>query len=270
MDHQFFQSVYHLVHSSDLWVILVFLLIFLPLCVELGFFIARFCKRRGNGYAMTETIPSSILGVHALLIGFTFSMSIDRYEVRRELVVKEANAIGTAYLRSQILPREAAQKSKDQYSLYIKELLQFGALTFDHKDLPSVQSDLGKIQDELWRIAKSTAKDSRSPMDAIYLQSLNDMFDLHAERWAALNNRLPLTVLALLLITLAASLISFGFVEAAKNQKGGFWLFVLSVLFAVVLTMIIDLDRPTRGFITVSQAPLEELYKTVLSQESAE
>jgi hypothetical protein len=225
--------------------------------------------RRGWLGEITETIPASILGVHALLVGFTFSMSISRYESRRELVIKEANAIGTAYLRAKTLPAPFAQKSQDLLKTYLTQKVQFGKLVYGHEGIASTLKDIDQSHRELWSMAKDLTETSRTPIDALYLSALNDVIDLHSERMAALENQLPGTVLLLLLITLAIALFSLGFVEAAKKRQGNIWLVTLSMLFAIVITLIIDLDRPRRGWITVSQKPIHVLFESVASEANS-
>lgn len=248
--------------ALPIWGVFLFLVVLLPLCVWLGFWFAHFCERRG-GYAITEAIPSSIMGVHALLIGFTFSMAISRYEVRRDLVIKDANAIGTAMLRGKTLKAPYNEQSQALFKRYLEHKVQFGRLVYGHKEIASVLENIQKDHNDLWNLGVQVAEGSRTPIEGLFLSALNEVIDTHGERVDALRNRLPPTVLTMLLLTLAASLISFAFVEGVKKRKGGLWLVLLSVLFAVVITLIIDLDRPRRGFITVSQAPIEELYESV-------
>lgn len=258
-------QIYDGFQSLDLWVILLALLTFLPVCIFLGFKVARFHAGKA-GYDIADTIPASILGVHALLIGFTFSMSISRYEVRRELVIKEANAIGTAYLRSKTLRSPHDSEAKDLYLEYLKNKVEFGKLTYHNKAIPEVLRNIGENQSRLWAHAQAMVKDNRSPIEALYLNSLNEVIDVHSEMMGALHNPLPFTVLGLLLVTLAIAMMSYGYVEGLKSHKSGLWLAILAILFSVVLTLIIDLDRARRGWIVVSQAPMTELYESVLKE----
>lgn len=251
-----------LFHSLDLISILLSLLVFLPICVHVGYWIAKLIK--GNAeYALDDTIPASILGVHALLLGFTFSMSIGRYEERRHHVVKEANAIGTAYLRSQTLPAPYDTQAQTLYKAYVENILRYGKMVYGHDDIDQVTNELATIQKQLWTQAQEITKTHRTPIESLYLVALNEVIDDHSERTESLRNRLPLTVLVLLLITLAMAMMSFGYVEGQRGRKNSFWLVTLSVLFAVVLTIIIDMDRPRRGWIQVSEKPMEELYESI-------
>ncbi len=219
--------------------------------------------KKGLLREVSETIPPSILGVHALLIGFTFSMSISRYEIRRELVIKEANAIGTTYLRAQTLPAPFNQRATEGLRKYLEHKVQFGQLVYGDDNIKTVLADISDSHNKLWSDAREMTSTYRSPIEALYLDSLNEMIDVHSERMAAIENQLPETVLGLLILTLFVALFSFGFVEGAKKRQGTFWLVTLSILFAVVITLIIDLDRPRRGLIRVSQAPLTDLLKSI-------
>ena len=94
----------------------------------------------------------------------------------------------------------------------------------------------------LYNQAVQKVKKDKSAIESIYVSSLNDVIDVHSERVAAILNQLPKSVLMLLLVSLTFAMVSFGYVEELKKRKSGFWLSVLSVLFAVVITLVIDID----------------------------
>ncbi|MBK9323523.1 MAG: DUF4239 domain-containing protein [Bdellovibrionaceae bacterium] len=260
----------HLLLTMPLWAILLLLLIFLPLCIWMGYKIADLCDRFGAGFSITEAIPTSILGVHALLVGFTFSMAISRYEARRELVVKEANAIGTAYLRTKTLPAPYDRSSQALLLSYLERNVQFGAMTYSHEDLRETLLDLNRHQERLWKVAQEMTTKFRGPIEALYLSALNEAFDIRNERLRALQNKLPASVLIILLITLSISIISLGFAERVSQRKAGLWVFLLSVVFAIAITLIIDLDRPRLGLIRISQAPMNELYESLRLEDESQ
>jgi ABC-type glycerol-3-phosphate transport system permease component len=250
-------------NSIPLWAILICLLILLPASVYFGDIWARFSLRNNHKYLIDEAIPTSILGVHALILGFTFSMSVDHYENRRDLVVKESNAIGTAYLRSQMITGPLVQITKDWFVLYLKHQTSFSQASDSPSAILGQSALLKEQQDKIWSLTKELTRENRTAVDAIYIESLNSMFDVHNERVHSLINRLPIAVLFLLILTLVASLVCFGFVESSKKTGDTLWLYVLSLMFAVVICLVIDIDLPSQGLVSVPQLPIEELSKTI-------
>ncbi len=256
------------VHTIPLWAILFSLMIFLPLCVRLGIFFARLNMRNNSNFIIDDAIPTSILGVHALLLGFTFSMSVERFEARRENVVREANAIGTAYLRSQLLMSPFSQQSEEWFHSYLKNQMAFSHSADTPENLLKQSGVLKQEHDKIWLLAKELTQKHRTPIESLYVDSLNTMIDIHNERIHSLQNRLPITVLVLVILTLVASLVCFGFVEGSKKQGSFLWLYVLSILFAIVISLVMDLDRPRQGLISVPQLAMEELFDSLVKARS--
>lgn len=253
-------------NSLPIWCIFIILMGFLPICIGIGYALANYCSHLVGDYAISDTIPGSLLGINALLIGFTFSMAVDRFEQRRDLLVQEANSIGTTYLRTQTLPAQQAKESQKLIYQYLAKKVEFGKTDDLHPDLNPQVKEMERIQGELWKLAQSTLKQNRGPVEALYLNSLNETIDLHTTRIQAIENQLPPPVLALLLSSLGFALVSLGFVEAIKKRKTLFWLITLTMMFTTVIALVLDLDRPRRGFIQIDQAPMEKLYHQVRAE----
>jgi hypothetical protein len=209
-------------------------------------------------------ISGAILGLLALLLGFTFSMSLSRFDQRRQLVVQEANAIGTTYLRSGLLPEPDRSAVADLLRSYVDARLDFFNRRGDPAEFKRVIDRTEKLQGELWsHVATAVEKDSRPVTTGLFIQTLNEVIDLHAERVAAMENHVPESVLLLLLLValLAAMLVGYGCGFA--NRRHLLSTSVLALLIGTVIVVIIDLDRPARGLIRVSQESMIRLRESM-------
>ncbi len=230
---------------------------------ELGRWIGRRVQRRGAGpHPTVGTIESAALGLMALMIGFTFAMALTRFDARKQAVLDEANAVGTAALRAQMLPAAQAGSSADLLAQYAKVRLALGTSGYETPAWTDAVARSLDLQNRLWREAvAASAADSHSIPIGLYIQALNDVIDMHEKRLTALRNHVPETVVLLLYLI---AIVSTGFTGygAGLNgdaERGSKLLMVL--LIATVLILVIDLDRPYRGLITVSQQPMRELIQ---------
>ena len=230
---------------------------------ELGRRIGARVRARGPGaHPALGTIESASLGLLALMIGFTFAMALSRYDSRKAAVLDESNAIGTALLRTQLLPPAEAQSSAGLLARYARIRLTLGTSGADRAARADAIKQSLALQNELWRQAvAAAATDARSTPIGLYIQALNDMIDMHEKRLTALGNHVPETaVLLLYLIALVATgFTGYGAGLAGDRERGSKLL--MAVLIATVLILVIDLDRPYRGLVTVSQQPMLDLIQ---------
>lgn len=213
-------------------------------------------------------LQSAALGLLGLLLGFTFFMGVSRFDTRKSLVVDEANAIGTAYLRADVLPPEPRANARRLIRAHVSARLEFYAAGIDSARIARSNADAARIEATLWTIAAAAgAQDPRSVLAGLFAQSLNDVFDIREKRQVALDNHVPDAVLLLLLVVSIAShgLIGYGCGLAARRRLVPNALFALLV--ALVFTTILDIDRPRRGLIEVSQDSLIRL-KAALERDS--
>ena len=231
-------------------------------CSEAGFRMGR--RSRGNiDDAMRSNITifeSAILGVLGLLMGFTMSMAVTRFDVRRLLVVQEANAIGTTWLRSQMMPEPDRTEFAGLLRQYVDSRLRY-APAMDLDQMLELREQGQRLQGELWSRATGFAVRERSINAGLLLQTSNQMIDLEAARWAAFWGRVPQPVIYMntLIAMLAATLLGYGFGLIGKRHLVS--TVMLAVAISGVLTVIVDLDRPWQGFIKVSQQPMRDLQK---------
>lgn len=214
-------------------------------------------RAAGQGGNDVSTLESAVLGLLALLIGFTFAMSLSRFEARRDAVLNEANAIGTTALRARLLPEPHRTESLKLLREYVKIRLDITERPVSRTELSAAIDGSNVLQEALWQQAKAmAAKDSGFVPTGLFIQTLNEMIDNHGKRLAALRNRVPNIVL-LSLFGLAA--IAGGFTGYASGLDAGrsrLLVYIMGLLISVVILLILDLDRPSSGFIQVSQQPM--------------
>jgi uncharacterized membrane protein len=256
----------YLFFEVPIWLMSLIGLLFMLACSEIGFRAGyRARTRLDEAVRSRNTIfESAILGVLGLLMGFTMSMAVTRFELRRQLVVDEANAIGTTWLRSKMMPSPDNAEFAGLLRQYVDARMSY----FEKQKLdqmPGLRAQGARLQSQLWSLASGFAVKDRSVNASLLLQSLNQSIDLEATRWAAFWGHVPQSVIFLntLIAMLAAALLGYGFGLIGKRHMVSIVLLAVSI--SGVLSVIIDLDRPWQGFITVSQQPMVDLQKQLAS-----
>ncbi|WP_200941448.1 MULTISPECIES: bestrophin-like domain [unclassified Caulobacter] len=208
-------------------------------------------------------IVSATLGLLALLMGFTFSLAVDRFESRRMLVLEEANAIGTTYLRTQMLePVDRARISRMLVD-YTDNRITLAKAPPDQ--VPTLLARNDQMLTDLWT-ATLAAWPSIKGLDfsSSYLDTMNTMIDLDSARKAARLARVPSTVFFVLFVYVVTSAGVLGYAGANKEGRGATAFLFLLLTISLLLTL--DIDRPRTGRVTESQAPMERLRATMATQ----
>jgi hypothetical protein len=204
-------------------------------------------------------LQAALLGVVGLLLAFGLSLAVGRYEDRRAAVVSEANAIGTAYLRAQTLGEPVRRQSLALYPRYTDLVIRLASeVPGSNAEKRTVTAE-GVLQRKLWALAgQALGASPTGSATRLYVDSLNSMFDAQTVRVSALNNRVPGAVLGLEVIGAAVALGLLGLYLGLLG-RGLTPMIVAAVLVTALLLVTFDLDRPTRGLITVPSTPLTAL-----------
>ena len=243
--------------------ILIAAILFVSMAVvmELGYRLGRGSRQSELSKNQVNAIQGSLLGVLALLLGFTFSLSLQRYDGRSAAVIDEANAIGTAWLRAQMLPDGVRGRSQDALRTYLDQRLQSGKISLDHEqERLEMLARTAAQQETLWTLAREAVSlDDRPVTSGLYVQALNDMIDAFGTRDAALNRHVPEVVLLLLYVTFLMCGGVVGYTSGVGRHRAPAATYVMVGLIVLLVFLIIDLDRPRRGLIEVSQQSLIDL-----------
>jgi hypothetical protein len=257
-----------LYQANELMLGLVFFALMLA-ASEAGFRFGRRPGKRTSEETKSQivTVEAGIIGILGLLLGFTVSMAVTRFEVRKHLVLEEAQAIGTAHLRTQLLPATEGKEIADLLRAYtnVRVLPEDGRDIYEK--LTAARQESARLQDAFWQRAITYGQKDPNPVRAgLLLQSLNEVIDLDAARWMAFQNRVPETVIYVIALVgmLAAMVVGYTFGLGGLRQL--LWICTLSLAITLVLAVIIDLDQPREGFIRVSQQPMLDLQKQLHSR----
>ena len=243
------------------------LLITIMLAVEAGCRIGmrKHAYRSDAFKSHVNATSASLLGVLALILGFTFSLSLQRFDARSDAVVNEANAIGTAYLRAQLLPAPISDDARKMLGDYLDLRIRMSTLDVsDHAGRETLLGKTNQAQAALWACARQAAAGTQSPvMAGLFVQSINDLIDAFGRRDAALNRHVPETVLLLLYVSLLMAGAVAGYAAGVAGHHASFATYIMVTLIVVLVAVILDLDRPRRGLIQVSQKSLVDLQATI-------
>jgi hypothetical protein len=208
------------------------------------------------------TINGVILGMLGLLLAFSFGMAQQRFDTRKRLVVEEANAIGTTYLRAQWLAEPRRTEISQRLREYVDLRLTADLLKGNEEILQQLVDQSDRLQEQLWAHAIEIAKsEPASPIAALFIVTLNETIDLQSTRLAAYRNRIPPIILLLLFLFAAFSILLSGYVSGFRDRRSLFAMFTFVGLLTFFLFVIVDLDRPRLGLITVNQESLIKLQK---------
>lgn len=209
-----------------------------------------------------STVGAALLGILGLLLGFTMSMAVTRFEVRKQLVLEEANAIGTSLLRTQLVPAPEGPAIANLLRQYIRLRVRYGTASDDLAQLVAMRAQGAQLQDAFWTRAAAYGQKDPNPVRAgLLLQSLNQTIDLEAARWMAFHNHVPESVIYVNGIVGLLAVMLVGYAFGLNGRPHIFSMSVLAVGITLVLAVIIDLDRPRSGFIRISQQPMIDLLR---------
>jgi hypothetical protein len=255
-----------LLYNLDLWLVFGASIAFFLLGDETGFRLGRWKRPAVDEDARSQiiTIQGAMLGLLALLLGFTFSMAMSRFELRKQQVLEESNAIGTTYLRAQLMPEPSRKEVSNLLHRYVEVRLQFYRAGMEGEQFQTAVDQTERLQLELWsRAGAWAAKDPRAVTAGLFLQSLNEVIDLHSKGLTALENHVPEIILVLLYFVALVAIGLIGYGNGLAGRRNFMVTMVASLLIAAVILVIIDLDRPQRGLIRVGLGRMVELHHSL-------
>lgn len=217
----------------------------------------RFADETRQDYNIVLAASLTLLG---LLIAFSFSMASTRYDQRKNLEEAEANAIGTEYLRADLLEVGDRAKLRELLVRYVELRIRFYVAR--ESAVAAINSETTQLQNEMWRTVTSAAARKPDPMMALVIAGMNDVLNSQGYTQAAWWNRLPLSsVLMVAAIAIGCNiLVGYG---APSMSPRNLLLAVLPLLLAVALSLIADIDTPRHGFIEVVPRNLDALRSSL-------
>jgi hypothetical protein len=203
----------------------------------------------GGGVVLT-----SMFATLSLILAFTYGFTINRYDHRREAVITEANALGTAFLRAGFIDGPEAVELREALLAYARTRVVFVEVNTLRAD--AVERSL-VAQARLWPLIERIVKSKpRDPIEALLVESMNEVIDMDTSRLAASFDRLPQPVFWILVLVAAASVSVAGFNAGLGGFISRWRMSALTFVLAAVMLIIIDFDRPQDGLIRITQEPL--------------
>jgi hypothetical protein len=211
-----------------------------------------------NDFDIVRAATLTLLG---LIIGFSFSMAVSRYDQRKNYEEAEANAIGTEYVRADLLLADAAAPVRELLRKYLDRRIAF-YLVRDSASVSQIDDDTTKLEGELWSAILRSAKAKPDPIVALVVAGMNDVLNSQGYTQAAWWNRIPIAAWAML-----------GLIAIASNTMVGYGahrraavMFVLPIVVSSAFLLIADIDSPRGGIIRVLPQNLMSLSQSIKAQ----
>lgn len=251
--------VRELMDSVPVWNILVFTLVTVLIAIEAGYHVGRW-RNRSHEFD-SEALLSAMTGAHlallAFILAFSFSMAAGHHGDRKRLLMDEANVIATAYLRSELV----SEPHGENIGNLLRDYAAVRATIGPKVDPARVIADSESLHQRLWQqIRLMTEAGEPGEIEALLVESLNTIFDVHEKRVAAgLRNRVPPSLWVALFALLMLSMTGIGYFSGMKGSRNPIASTGLALSFSMVLFMIADLDRPSGGLVTPDSSVMLDL-----------
>ena len=224
---------------------------------EFGFWLGSQSRSTDEAFdRQVALVRASTAALVAFLIGFAFSGAASRFIDRLDIILKEANALGTAYLRADTI----AEPQRGELKAALKEYTADRVTLLSREGRDQIAPLLAKVSglhERMWRPAIKATQDN-APLMAVVLPPINEVIDLHATHLAMARRHLPIPIMAVLLGTAAIGVGMMGFGNGRIGRRFSMLDSVYRAVLAIALWMIIDLDYPSIGIIRVSNLPVVE------------
>lgn len=243
-----------ILNGAPLWLVLVLGFAGMSGAAFLGIKLRARVRTDPDDDATEGYLLSASLALLGLLVGFTFSMALNRYEMRRQLVVTEANAIGTTWLRAGLVEGPQGEGLRASLRQYGDKRLRLPKA----RDVTAAEAADAAVQAKVWEDLRAALPTMSQPLGATLMTATNEMFDAASSRRAEREARIPGLVLYVLVFSAMITAAIVGYVLGGRSGRRH-WM-VTALLFAmlsVAITLIFDLDRPWSGLIEVPQSPME-------------
>lgn len=246
-------------HPEGLFVVLLALFIGAVACG--AHVLRRFAVLPPEDREDFNIIQTSTLTLLALLVGFSLSMAVNRYDLRKTLEESEANAIGTEYARADLVDAATGAKIKSALLRYTK--LRLANYTTRAPDaLATIVRDTSNVETELWQLATQVAKDQPTPIGALVVAGMNDVLNSQDYSEAVRINHIPLGAWYLMIIIALLGCVMQGYGAKGKLTKG-LLITILPATVALSLALIADIDSPKGGLIRVEPRDLTRLLQSI-------
>src|SRR5271165_3566973 len=239
----------------------VITLLILWLAAEIGVALRRYRPLKDeerDDFGLVQTAALTLLG---LIIGFSFSMAISRYEQRKNYEEEEANAIGTEYVRADLLPAADAARVRALLRNYLDERILFYR-TRNEQQLRQINANTAQLQSELWAAVKTPAAAQPTCVVALAISGMNDVLNSQGYTQASWWNRIPLAAWGLMTVIAICCNLLVGY-GARHPETEGILMLILPIVVSISFFLIADIDSPRHGVILVQPQNLVSLAQSL-------
>jgi hypothetical protein len=231
----------------------------------------RFARLREHVAALRDDygiIQGATLTLLGLIIGFTFSMALSRYDQRKNYEEEEANAIGTEYLRAELLPAAEAARTKQLLTAYTDQRILYYTTRGDDR-IAKIVADTTQLQDQLWATVKAPAMANPNALTGLVVVGMNDVINTQGYTTAAWSNRIPFGAWALMVFIAVSTTLMVGIGMRRDTHMSRIAL-ALPFIISIAFFLISDIDSPRRGIIRVQPQNLHVLRDSMQAPAGAE
>ena len=245
---------------APLWLLFPATVAIVLVAIEIGY---RFGKTRREQSPDEKEGPvgamsAAALGLLAFFLAITFGYVGNRFDDRRTALIDEVNAIGTCFLRAQTLPSGLSSQVQSLLRDYVRNRIE----GTDLENVAMAIQRAEEMQSKLWAVAMQAVDQDRSAVTGLFMSSLNDVIDLHTKRVTfALHSRLPGVIWSALVFVTVLSMLVLGYLQGLSRSTRSPAIIPLVLMFATVLTLIADLDRPGEGTLRLGPGMLMDLER---------
>jgi hypothetical protein len=253
---------FSLFHQIPIWLDFVIFAAVILVGLEIGYRLGlRRCVSQGDaGSEFGQLILTSLFGVLGLMLAFTFGSGITQHKARKQAVVVEANALGTAYLRAGLVPEPGRSELREALYHYAQTRRGRPGEAITLQEFKEMVEASEAAKGRLWPITDNIVKrapDGPGPIEASLVEAVNAVIDSGTMRLVAVMDTLPPVILTVLLMIAAITVAVAGFSIGVTDRSNRWLGYILALVLAMIMLVIIDFDRPNVGFIRVNQHAIE-------------
>jgi hypothetical protein len=244
-----------------LWLIFLLMSGVLFACAEIGFLFGKHkqTNAKDKEEKQASTLMGATLGLLAFMLAFTYGASNAIHSERKAMVVEDANAIGTAWLRSQLLGEPYAEEARLLFQEYVEVRVAGATLKTDQAAIQAIDRS-SDLLDQLWHLTLKAAKaDGVTRSLSLFVEALNEVIDINTKRINAIYHRVPISIMLNLLLISFVTVSMIGYQSGLNGVRTLPSRIGLIIAFSAVVLLIVDLDRPGSTFVSVSQKTMEDL-----------
>ena len=247
-----------------IWAFFVGMVIVVLAASEIGFHIGIRLQDRGSNPGesrMTSSVVGGMLGLVAFLMAFSIGITISNHSERKNMVITEANAIGVAWLRAGFLEETDSKLLRKMLREYAEVRIAAANLEIE---MPAVIARSEQIHEDMWIIIeRSVRQGNDTDIMTSLVEAVNDLIKTHSIRINAAHKRLPSILGMVLIMSTILSFLLVGVASSADRKRDTPAIFLFAIVFTSVLMIMVDLDRPQEGTLTVSQAAMTDVLRQI-------